>query len=231
MIVVAERNSQISRTFAQLRQRLTQPFVICRRSRTILGTGVRHLQIQPSGIAQEFCMRGMFGDFLAQRRRITAKITARQRHQLQLVLLQQLKDRRGAAELFDTVRTQLDSAKTQRPDILNRLAIVSAPGNRRVSEVNLRRSRRNRCIEVPQVRWRIKKLARVYRLQRQRQSNRRSAHPAEKLTTQNSALHHFFSSRASSRTVSSNALLTTNHTPPGEHDAIPKRYRRWIPGS
>src|SRR6266478_1625730 len=105
------------------------------------------------------------------------------------MLLQQREDRRGAAKFLDTVGTQLDSAKTERRDVLNRLTIVSAPSNCRIAKMNFGRRRRDGRVEVGEVSGWVQHLARDCGFAWDRRGGGQHGQSTEKLATCYSILH------------------------------------------
>src|SRR6266849_7921992 len=105
------------------------------------------------------------------------------------MLLQQREDRRGAAKFLDTVGTQLDSAKTERRDVLNRLAVVSAPSDCGIAKMNFGRRRRDGRVEVGEVRWRVQHFGHDSGFAWDRRGGGQRGQSAEKLTTRYSLLH------------------------------------------
>src|SRR5712671_1662971 len=105
------------------------------------------------------------------------------------MLLQQPEHRGGAAKFLDTVGTQLDSAKTQRRDVLNRLAIVSAPSDCRIAKMNFGRRRRDGRVEEGEVRGWVQHFARDDGFARERDCGGQRGQSAEKLATCYSTLH------------------------------------------
>src|SRR5882757_5898224 len=108
-------------------------------------------------------MSGVLRDALFRGSRITKQIAAGKRHELQLMLSEEIMHRGGAAKLRDAIGTQLYAAKTDGRDVFYGLAILAAPGDRRIAEMNLGGRGRQRCVEMGQVHGRIEHLARQKR--------------------------------------------------------------------
>ena len=80
-------------------------------------------------------------------RRIEVRISARERHEHQLVLGQRRLQRLRVRMLLQHIRAQLYPRITHRGDLLNRLAVVSIPGNRRISYAQLPRAAMERRVK------------------------------------------------------------------------------------
>src|SRR5262249_2050250 len=128
---------------------------------------------------------GVLGDFFGFDRGIDAHAAAGKRHHRELMFLQQVLELAGAAEVLDHVRPQLNPAEAKRRDVLDRLAIISAPGDRGISEPDIRRGRSDWCIEIRKVygrvKWRIKK--RPARYWRSRARRRGRAQTCQEIAT------------------------------------------------
>src|SRR6266436_2721866 len=144
MIVISERNSEVGGALAKLGESFGQLFEVHRGRRTALGAIVENLEIESACVAQEFGMRRMLGNALFRGRGIAEQISAGKRHELQLVLAKQIAHRGGASKLRDAVGSQLNAAKTNRSNVVDGLAIVAAPGDRRITEMDFGRRRRDR---------------------------------------------------------------------------------------
>src|SRR5882762_11053409 len=95
--------------------------------------------------------------------RVAKQVAAGKRHELQLMLRQEIAHCDGAAKLRDGVGTQLYALKTDRRDVFNSLAILAAPGDRRIAEMNLGGRVRQWRVEMRQIHGRIKHVAREKR--------------------------------------------------------------------
>src|SRR5215831_8554419 len=102
-------------------------------------------------------MGSVFGNFFRLHRRIDAHSTARKRSHLQLMLFEQVAQLRRAGELLDRIGAQLNPGETQRGDVVNGLAVIFVPSDRRISKMNLTRRWRNRRVKVRQVSWWIQR--------------------------------------------------------------------------
>jgi hypothetical protein len=76
-----------------------------------------------------------------------------------MVFRKEFAQRLWAAEFFNAIGTNLDTVESERGDIVDRLAIVTTPGDGGISEMNFAGTRGDRRIEVRQVDRRIQKFA------------------------------------------------------------------------
>src|ERR1700722_13905981 len=102
----------------------------------------------------------MFGDFTGFWG-VNIDAPAGKGNEIEIVFSEEFAERLRASEFFNTIGTYLDAAKSERGDIVNRLAIVAAPGDGRISEMNFARARRNRRVEVRQIDRRIQAFTRA----------------------------------------------------------------------
>src|SRR6266436_2715836 len=126
VIVIAERDSEIRCALAELGESFAQLFEVCRRRGAARGAIVDDLEIESARGAQKFGVRRVLGDALFCDRGVAKQVAAGKRHELQLVLVKQIAYRGGTAKLRDAVRAQLYAAKTNRGDVVDRLAMVAA---------------------------------------------------------------------------------------------------------
>jgi hypothetical protein len=134
MMVIDDRNTQVGGTASELVEQAGERGEIRRRQRAGWPL-IDDLQILSAGIAQE---PGVFHVPLDLRRGVTLDRygAARQRHQRQPVLLQQAAEfGRAIAERIDRRRSELDAAKADVSDVVDRLAIPAPPRDGGVSEL------------------------------------------------------------------------------------------------
>src|SRR6266403_2669309 len=108
------------------------------------------------------------------------------------MLRQEIADRNGASKLRDGVGTQLYALKTDRRDVFNSLAILAAPGDRRIAEMNLGGRGRQWRVEMRQVHGRIKHVARKKRAGGKGRGCRQGCHRAKKVASRNAMDHEYF---------------------------------------
>src|SRR5438128_12221693 len=78
--------------------------------------------------------------------------SARQGDHFEVMLVQQIAQSFWAITVvFQQVVTQLNTAKSNLGDVLDRLQIISAPGNCRIAEANVRGRWRNWAIKVREI--------------------------------------------------------------------------------
>src|ERR1700730_2796295 len=164
--MISERNSEIRSPFAKFRQGFAQLFVVVRNRDATLRASVQDLKVQAAGVAQEFGVGGMFGDAPFRSSGLAEQVAAGKRHELQIVLAEQVAHCRGTAELRDAVGAQLYAVETDGSDVFNRLAIVASPSDGGVAEMNLGGRWSDGSVEVRQVHGRIKHVARVQHTKR-----------------------------------------------------------------
>ena len=139
----------------------------------------------------KFCISRVLGNFFGFECSVNAYAAARERHHLQLVLFEQVPQFCRAAKFLDDIGAQLYSVEAQRRNICDRLPVVSAPGDGRVSKMDLTGPRRNRRIKIRQVHRRIKRLSSPYFLvwKRGNRRNSRYSHAQNKFSPRHSILH------------------------------------------
>src|SRR5258706_12222272 len=100
-------------------------------------------------------MSGVLRDALFRGSGITKQVATGKRHELQLMLGEKITHCGGAAKLRDAIGTQLYAAKTDGRDVFYGLAILAAPGDRRIAEMNLGWRGRQGRVEMRQIHRRI----------------------------------------------------------------------------
>src|SRR6266851_1835433 len=219
MIVISERDSEVSGALAELGESFGQLFEVCRSHSTALRAIVDYLEVESSRVAQKFGARSMFADALFRDSRVAEQVTAGKRHELQLVLAKQIAHRGGTAKLRDAVRAQLYAAKTDGGDVFDGLAIVAAPGDRCVAKMNFGRRGSDGRVEVREVHRRIKPFAREKRAAGKCRGRRQGTHCAEKLASRHMMRHE--SSFSSLRRLRRLRTTTRQRSRQGARAAIP----------
>src|SRR6267154_2363397 len=191
-MVISERDSDIRGAFAKFRQSFAQLFVIVGNRDAAFRAIIQDLEVQAAGVTQEFGVSSVLRDALFGGSRITKQVATGKRHELQLMLGEEITHCGGAAKLRDAIGTQLYAAKTDGRDVFNGLAILAAPGDRRIAEVNLGGRGRQWRVEMREVHGRIKQVAREKRAGGKGRGCRQGCHRAKKVASRNAMDHEYF---------------------------------------
>ena len=137
VVVIRDWNADVGSALADLGHQLAQPLVVCGHQRAFW-TRVRELQELPADVAHEPRVLQVRGHVFRLELRFDPHVPARERHHRQAMLRQQLLERRGlVAELRQRRRPQLNPLEADRGHILDRLAILSLPGDGGIPELNV----------------------------------------------------------------------------------------------
>src|SRR5713226_932500 len=189
VIVITERDSEISGALAELGESFSQKFEVRGSRGAAFRTIVDDLEVKSASVAQKLGVRCVLGDALLRGCGVAEQIAAGKRHELQLVTTKQIAHRSRTAKLGNAVGAQLYAVKTNGGDVVDGLAIVAAPGDRRVSEMDFGRRRRDRRVKVREVHRRIKPFAGEKRAAGKCRGCRQGAHCAEKFSSRHAMRH------------------------------------------
>src|SRR5579883_1783644 len=142
VIVVAQWNAKVGCALAELAEQSSKLLAVCSGNAAIAGAVVGNLQINSAGLPQEFCVRKVLGNFLGFRR-VDIDAPARQGNKVQFVLLQKISERSGRSKFRDAIRAKLNARKAKSGNIFDCLAVVPAPRDGSVAELDFSRRRRN----------------------------------------------------------------------------------------
>src|SRR5713226_139570 len=112
MIVISERDPEISGAFAKLGESFAQLLEVRRGRGAALRAIVDYLEVESARVTQKLSVRRMLSNALFRDRGVAKQIAARKRHKLQLVLAKQIAHCGGTAKLRDAVGAQLYAVKT-----------------------------------------------------------------------------------------------------------------------
>src|SRR5258708_20431362 len=104
-------------------------------------------------------MGGVLRNALFRGTRVANQVAGGECHELQLGWGKKSGNGWRGAKFRDAVGAQLYTTKADGSDIFDRLAIIPAPGDRRIAEMNFGRRWSYRRVEVRQIHGRIERLA------------------------------------------------------------------------
>src|SRR5579885_858877 len=142
VIVVAQWNAKVGGALAEFAEQSSKLLAVCGGNAAMAGAVVGNLQINSAGLPQEFCVRKVLGNFF-RFRRVDIDAPARQGDKVQFVLLQKISERSGRSKFRDAIRAKLNARKAKSGNILDCLAVVPAPRDGGVAELDFSRRRRN----------------------------------------------------------------------------------------
>src|SRR6266849_3217042 len=189
VVMVSERDSEISGALAKLGESFAQLFEVRRGCGTALGTIIKDLEVESACVAKKLGVCRVLGNAVFRDRWVANQIAAGKRHELQFVPAKQIAHRGGTAKLGDAVGAQLYAAKTDGGDVVDGLAIVAAPGDRRVAEMDFGGRGRDGRVEVREVYRGIKPFAGEKRAAGKCRGRRQGTHCAEKLASRHTMRH------------------------------------------
>ena len=135
VMVVDERNPDVGGALAELGQQPTHPCIVRSRHGTAFGPFVDHLKELAARRADESRVVHVQRELIPLDSGIADEIAAREDSERQMMLAEQIAQRlRTVAERRHRRRPKLDALVTDRRDVLDRLHVVTAPGDRRVAD-------------------------------------------------------------------------------------------------
>src|SRR5260370_33204016 len=103
VVMVSERDSEISGALAELGESFAQLFEVRRGGGTTLGTIIKDLEVESAYVAQKVGVGRVLGNAVFRNRWGANQIAAGKRHELQFVPPKQIAHRGGPAKLGDAV--------------------------------------------------------------------------------------------------------------------------------
>src|SRR5436305_1606284 len=139
-------------------------------------------------IAHELGVARVPGNLVGSRRCSAAYIAARQRHQFEMMLVEQVaQSLRARTVILHGVETQLNAAIADFRDVLDRLRVVALPGDRCISEVDA--CCRGSFVKRGTRRQIKRRRGKRQRIRRYKRSRRQRADAMQKIASRNSLVH------------------------------------------